>query len=187
MSHILIDAFRHHTWATRHLLEFCRDLPDAQLTSSAAGTYGDILATFNHIVLSDAAYLRRLTGSAPAWLDRNRPWPGPERDELGSLEELAAWVDDTGQRWQRFLSEPFDAEQVYAVNNGVHEVYGGVLLAQVFHHANAHREQICAILTGAGLQPPDVQPWAYAWATNRIWEHDGDARPATAAAPGRGE
>jgi hypothetical protein len=45
VSHILTDAFGHHTWATGHLLSFCRDLPPEQLTSSAAGTYGDILAT----------------------------------------------------------------------------------------------------------------------------------------------
>jgi uncharacterized damage-inducible protein DinB len=32
------------------------------------------------------------------------------------------------------------------------------------------REQISAILTSLGIEPPDIQPWAYAWATGRIWE-----------------
>ena len=174
MSHILTDTFGHHTWATGHLLSFCRDLPPEQLTSSAAGTYGDILATFNHILLGDAAYLRGLTGSAPHWVDRHRPWPGPQGNELADLDELATWVEETEKRWSLFLSEPFDTERVQVVNNGTHEVRAGVILAQVLHHANAHREQICAILTGMGLQPPDLQPWAYAWAAGRIWTTDGD-------------
>jgi uncharacterized damage-inducible protein DinB len=50
------------------------------------------------------------------------------------------------------------------------EVRGGVIVAQAFHHGNAHREQICAVLTGLGVEPPDIQPWAYAWATERMWE-----------------
>jgi hypothetical protein len=29
-------------------------------------------------------------------------------------------------------------------------------VAQALHHGNAHREQICAILTGASMEPPDV-------------------------------
>jgi hypothetical protein len=35
---------------------------------------------------------------------------------------------------------------------------------------NAHREQICAILTSLGIEAPDIQPGEYAWATGRIWE-----------------
>jgi uncharacterized damage-inducible protein DinB len=50
------------------------------------------------------------------------------------------------------------------------EVRAGVIVAQALHHGNAHREQICAILTSLGIEPPDIQPWECAWATGRIWE-----------------
>jgi len=45
-----------------------------------------------------------------------------------------------------------------------------VLIVQALHHGNAHREQICAILTGFGIEPPDIQAWAYAEATGHARE-----------------
>jgi hypothetical protein len=75
----LLEAFRHNSWATRQLLAVCRDLSEDRLAASATGTYGSIRATFNHLVLSDGRYLRRLAGGAPAWVDR------PEDANLGGL------------------------------------------------------------------------------------------------------
>jgi uncharacterized damage-inducible protein DinB len=163
MNEALLEAFRHNGWATRQLLAFCRGLSGEQLTSSSAGNFGSILATFNHIVLSDGGYLRRLAGSAPAWVGGN---------ESADLDQLEAWVEETEQLWERLLSEPVDAERVIVVDQGANEVRAGVFVAQALHHGNAHREQICATLTSFGMQPPDVQAWGYAWATGRLWERN---------------
>jgi len=65
-----------------------------------------------------------------------------------------------------------DAERVIILDQGAYQAHAGVLVAQALHHGNAHREQICPILTGAGLQPPDVQAWAYADATGRGGERN---------------
>ncbi len=70
------------------------------------------------------------------------------------------------------LSERLDAERVIILDQGAYQAHAGVLVAQALHHGNAHREQICPILTGAGLQPPDVQAWAYADATGRGGERN---------------
>ena len=153
MNGALLEAFRHNSWATRQLLAFCRDLSEEQLAASATGTYGSIRATFNHIVLSEGRYLRRLAGDAPAWVDH------ADEAELDELDELAAWTEEAGQRWARFLSEPVDAERVVVVDDGALEVRAGVIVAQALHHGNAHREQICAVLTTLGVEPPDIQPW----------------------------
>jgi uncharacterized damage-inducible protein DinB len=161
----LLESFRHNSWATGQLLALCRDLPEEQLAASATGSYGSVRATCNHLVLSDGRYLRRLAGGAPAWVDR---------PDDADLEELAAWAEEAGRLWERLLSEPVDAERVVVVDDGALEVRAGVIVAQALHHGNAHREQVCAILTSLGIEPPDIQPWAYAWATGRIWE-----RPAT--------
>lgn len=177
MNGALLETFRHNSWATRQLLAFCRDLSEEQLAASATGTYGSIRATFNHIVLSEGRYLRRLAGDAPAWVDH--------ADEA-ELDELAAWTEEAGQRWARFLSEPVDAERVVVVDDGALEVRAGVIVAQALHHGNAHREQICAVLTTLGVEPPDIQPWAYAWATGRMWERTGSpvlAPPAATSGP----
>jgi uncharacterized damage-inducible protein DinB len=157
----LLEAFRHNSWATRQLLAVCRDLSEEQLAASATGTYGSIRATFNHLILSDGRYLRRLAGGSPGWVDR---------PEDADLDELAVWAEEAGQRWERLLSEPVDTERVVVVDDGALEVRAGVIVAQALHHGNAHREQICAILTSRGIEPPDIQPWEYAWATGRIWE-----------------
>lgn len=161
VNEALLEAFRHNAWATKQLLAFCRGLSEEQLTSSATGTFGGILATFNHIVRSDGRYLWRLAGSAPPWVDR---------DESADLDQLEARVEETEPLWEQFLSQPVDAERVIIVDKGASEVRAGVFVAQALHHGNSHREQICAILTGFGIQPPDVQAWGYAWATGRLWE-----------------
>jgi uncharacterized damage-inducible protein DinB len=156
---VLLEAFRHNSWATTHLLTFCRDLPEEQLASTTTGTFGSILETFNHFVGSEAGYLRRLAGSS-----------APAFEGGGDLDRLLARVEELGRLWERFLSEPVDAEKVFVVDDGENAVRAGVIVTQVLHHGNAHREQICSILTSAGIEPPDVQPWEYAWATGRIWE-----------------
>jgi uncharacterized damage-inducible protein DinB len=172
----LLEAFRHNAWATQQLLEFCRDLPAEQLTAPGVGTYGGILETFNHIVLSDARYLRRLAGSGPPWVDSDGGAdPGDVDPASIDIDQLESRVREMEKLWEGLLSEPFDAERIILLDQGAYQAHAGVLVAQALHHGNAHREQIGAILTGAGMQPPDVQVWAYADATGRGGERSPDA------------
>lgn len=163
MNGVLLDSFRHNSWATKRLLAFCRGLSDQQLQSPdpAIGTTRDIKALFDHIVLAEGSYLRRLAGHAPSWV---------EREESDGLAELERWVDDLAERWETYLAQPVDAEQVYVIDDGAEEVHAGIFIAQVLHHGSVHREQISAIVTGLGIEPPDIQPWEYAWASGRIWQ-----------------
>lgn len=167
MNEVLLDAFRHNSWATQQLIAACRGLSQEQLTAFATAGFGDILATFNHIILSDAGYLRRLSGLAPAWL--------LDRQASADLDQLEAWVEETARNWEQFLAGPIDAERLILLDEGTYEAHAGVLIAQALHHGNAHREQICAILTGLGVEPPDIQGWAYGEAVGR-----GRARKAAA-------
>jgi len=158
----LIEAFRHNGWATRRLLGSCKGLSEEQLSSAPTGSFGGILATFNHLVLADGRYVMQLAGSGPAW--------AVDRDDGADFNQLEDRVDETQQLWERFLSEPVDADRVIVVDDGAREVRAGIFVAQALHHGNAHREQICATMTGYGMEPPDVQAWEYAWATGRIWD-----------------
>lgn len=159
---VLLEAFRHNAWATKQLLTFCRELSGEQLEIPATGTYGGVLTTLNHLILAEAGYLRAPAGSLPTW--------AVNRNESRDLGELASRVEELVQIWEQSLSEPVDAERVLVVDDGAYEVRDGVILVQALHHGNAHREQICTILTSLGLEPPDIQAWEYAWATGRIWE-----------------
>jgi uncharacterized damage-inducible protein DinB len=90
-----------------------------------------------------------------------------DRAKSADLTHLEERVSETERMWEQFLAEPIDAERVLILDEGAYEVHAGVLIAQALHHGTAHREQICAILTSFGIEPPDVQAWAYADATGR--------------------
>lgn len=163
MSEFLLAAFRHHAWATKQLLAACRGLPDEQLTSSGAGTYGSILETFNHLIRSDAGYIERRPGiQRPSWVD--------DEEDTADFDQLDARVDQTAQLWERLLSQPLDAKRLVILDQGAYEAEASVLVVQALHHGSAHREQISAMLTALGIEPPDIQAWAYADATGHARE-----------------
>lgn len=162
--------WRHNVWATRRLLDVCRTLSPEQLDAPGVASYGTIIETLRHLVMSDAGYLSALGGTQSAWLadyqraldEAPEPWhDGPMED--GDLDELVRRVDETDQRWETFLGgAEFDAEEVGVLDSGTYECPAGIVMAQVFHHGSLHREQVCAMLTAAGVEPPDLQPWEFA-------------------------
>ena len=162
MDALLLEAFRHNSWATRRLLDFCRRLTPDQLTATPPGTYGTVIATLNHLVYSDVNYLPRPRIERPDWSREER--------EVTDLERLEAMVDETAALWERYLADPLDADYKLALDEGAYEAESFVPVIQALHHGNAHREQICAIITALGIEPPDVQAWAYAQATGHARE-----------------
>lgn len=153
LNELLSEAFRHGAWATRTLIAACRALPVEQLRQSARG-YGSMLATLNHVVLSDAIYATILTGTRTGWMA-----DGSETDDLDQLE---ARVDETERLWKEILTAPLDSERRLTLDAGEYECHASVVIAQALHHGAAHREQVRAALAILGIRPPDLQPWAYA-------------------------
>ncbi len=43
----------------------------------------------------------------------------------------------------------------------------GFRLAQVIQHGTDHRSQVCTALTSLGVEPPEIELWAYGEATGR--------------------
>ena len=162
MNELLREAFRHNAWATKVLIAHCRDLTPDQLASTAQGTFGTVVDTLNHVVLSDAGYLPRSKVNRPAWSDEDR--------ETADLAELDARVDETAGLWDAYLADPLPATDLLLLDQGAYETQASIPVVQALHHANVHREQVCAIITSCGLEPPDLQAWAYAEATGRARE-----------------
>jgi uncharacterized damage-inducible protein DinB len=165
VNEVLYDAVRHNNWASKQLVLFCRDqnLSAEQLQATGVGTFGTILETLHHIVTCDGSYLRRLADSDQlAWADG-----GPREADFDTLEQ---WIEEARLLWEDVLAKPIDTERVIVVDDGQRECRAGIFIAQALNHANHHREQVCAILTGLGIEPPDIQAWEYAWHTNRIWD-----------------
>jgi len=162
---LVLEALRHNTWATKRLLEFCRSLRGDQLASAGVGTYGGILATFHHIIRADAGYVSRIIGV---------PRSALASSESADFDVLDKAVDETARLWEQYLAQPVDADQLLILDEGAYQAPASVLVAQALHHGNAHREQVCSILTGLGFEPPDVQAWAWADATGRGHERTPD-------------
>ena len=170
MREILLEAFRHHAWANDQLLAACRGLPQEQLTlpGTAAGTDRGILAIFNHLTQADRGYASR-RGDRPDWAEDEL-----DTTDLGELERRAG---ENAQVWERFLSQPMDAAKLVILDQGAYEAEQSVLVVQALHHGNAHREQISAVLTGLGVEPPDIQAWSYAEATGHARERPSTTGP----------
>jgi uncharacterized damage-inducible protein DinB len=149
----MIEPFRHNSWATIRLLEFCRDLDPAQLDTSAPGTYGPVKETLAHIVGWEEVLAGAVEGTAP----HDAP---PRFASVDDLLERARWLAD---RWERSLDpEPHPERLVeFGVDGARRLVRVGTVLAQVVHHGNHHRSQVCTALSAVDLDPPALDAWAY--------------------------
>ena len=175
MNESLLFLHRHNVWATKTLLDVCRTLTSEQLSASATATYGSIIETFNHYITSDGGYLRSLGGPLTTWVAARQEelekypehWLNDEaREQVVDLDELALRAEEAERLWDSFFAkEEFDPERVCILDLGTYECPAGIVMAQAFHHGTLHREQICAMLTGLGIEPPDIQPWGFADAT----------------------
>lgn len=162
MASLLLDPYRHNSWATAELITYCRGLDEATLRATVPGTYGSILDILQHTLSSESSYLFRLAGAWPGY-----PWPTVEAPTIGLLAERAA---ELAPVWERFLAGEVDPEGTREGrgDDGTIYVYkAGVFLTQALHHANEHRAHVCTILGALGHEPPEVSAWAYAFATGR--------------------
>ncbi len=61
MTDALLELYRHKTWATLRLIEYCRGLGDEHLNATIPGTFGTIRETLRHLVGADEGYFSILT------------------------------------------------------------------------------------------------------------------------------
>ena len=161
----LIDAFRHHAWANARLLEVCAGLSDEQLATTVPGTYGSIIATLRHLVGADASYLELLTdGAVPALGDDEEAGL-----DVGAMRRL---VDEHAAAFERLATSDRDpSEDVVRQREDGSSSHApfGIRVAQILHHGTDHRSQVCTALTSLGIEPPEIDVWAYADAEGRSW------------------
>lgn len=152
---LLADAFRHHAWATRQVIDACLALTPDQMETSVPGTFGSISETVRHMVSSDAWYLFTLTD------DRSHLIDGAH---LG-LPEPRAVVERNDAAWSLLLNGELDPDSVLTEvddDDGYQKRAPiGIRLAQALHHGTDHRSQICTALTALGLEPPAIDAWDF--------------------------
>jgi len=160
---LLKDAFGHHVWATVTLIDACLELGPLQLETAVPGTYGSILDTMRHTVGADASYLFVCSGGAVPEIE--------EADmDLAALRDVMLAL---GPAWDAYLSLELDAEAVVVRHrdDGTDSAAPlGIRLAQALHHGTDHRSQVCTALTSIGIEPPEIDAWAFAWKDGRLTE-----------------
>ena len=160
---ILVDAFDHHVWATTTLIDACLALPPEQLGTSAAGTYGSLRDTIRHLVDSDATYLSAFEGTRGSGLDA----------DLMSVADWRAEMAGHRARWRAALDREFEPTEMivrHRVNGSQSHAPAGIRFAQALVHGADHRSHIATILTTLGVEPPDVDAWAFGQSQGRIHE-----------------
>ena len=159
MTTLLDDAIAHHVWATERTIDVCAELTDEQLNRPTPGTYGPIIGTLRHLVSTDGWYLtffrdvqNRVAEDAPA-----------------TLAELRAAIGANGRDWAEILAGNPDGETDTVEDGDGWRFHAptGFRLAQVIQHGTDHRSQICTALTSLGIEPPEIDLWAYGEATGR--------------------
>lgn len=153
--HPVSALFRRNAWATDRLLEFCVGRAEAT-TPSEGDVYGNIQALFNHIVRSEAGYLRLVTGKLPQDLVLPTA-PRPVGDLRPPARELLGL-------WLETLQTQRDPEAVLPFQRGDDpELMPDWLpLVQTVHHGDDHRTQVSTLLTRHGIEAPDLDGWSFA-------------------------
>lgn len=155
-------AVRHGCWANLQLLAFCAKLPAEQLAWTVPGSFGTIQQTLQHIVGAEQGYLLALTGTLP-------PRGVFAADTLAPLGELAERERSVLERCEPLLAGAFDAARVTSRPNRP-SATAGVVVAQIVHHGSDHRAHVGTILGAHGVQPPDLDVWAYGRSIGEVGE-----------------
>ena len=152
---LLEHAFSHHRWATQRLLDACAALTPEQLETTVPGTYGSIIDTLRHLVGADCGYLARISAQPALRIE----------EELLDIAQLRDAIERNAVEWPRVLGAPLDPDaDIVGVTDDGSKYHAplGIRLAQVLHHGTDHRSQACTALTTLGIEPPEIDVWAYA-------------------------
>jgi uncharacterized damage-inducible protein DinB len=166
MSGALLELFRHKTWATLRLIEYCQGLENEHLDATIPGTYGTIRETLRHLVSSEEGYFSILTRQRFHTKEEAAAFvlPNPLPEGPAPLDELAQRIRSLGPRWE-LLAQDHELPTREVTTTDGWRVPGAVPMAQAIHHADDHRSHIMSILGARGLEVPEpngLDLWGYA-------------------------
>jgi uncharacterized damage-inducible protein DinB len=160
MSTTLLELYRHKTWATLQLMEFCGRLGDDQLDASAPGTYGSVRDTLTHLVRAEEGYFWRIT---------DRRLSEPLGKGGAPLDDLVERIKRLGPEWEKLAVDGEVGERLVTTPDGWRQK-AKIVMAQAIHHADDHRTHVLTVLSVNGIEGPDLDLWSYAQATGQV-EH----------------
>jgi uncharacterized damage-inducible protein DinB len=151
-----VEFFRHNTMMNRRLVEACRKLTPEQLEATATGTFGSVAATLVHIANSQESYAARLLD-----IERPRHRPG---EPFPGFEALAARFARGDAQLEEAATRAGEDRTVQVTGDdppGTWRMPVALFLLQAVNHGTEHRSQVATILTQLGVEPPEMDGWAY--------------------------
>src|SRR5258708_1262718 len=123
MNDALLELYRHKTWATLRLIEYCQGLDEEHLVPTIPGTFGPIRDT-----------LRRLVGAEEGcfWTVTRERLSEPLPAGPVPLGELAERIRRLGPRWE-MLAQDVDAPRREVTTRDGWRMPAAVLMAQAIH------------------------------------------------------
>jgi uncharacterized damage-inducible protein DinB len=146
----------HDYWATTHLLELCRELPDAQLDQPFDIGHQTLRETFDHMIYNLDAWTAMMAGQ----------WPTMER---GLRPSIAALIDQHERYHADFiaLARQLHDEQrlddTFVDHADVAQSFGATIIHVLYHHV-LHRSEVQHILQRLGVENDrdgDPQEWEH--------------------------
>lgn len=161
---VFVELVRYNNWANAALVNICRELKPEQLAASAPGAYGTIHDTLAHIAKGQADYVARINRQPFDW------------NASLTLEELAAMMEQSGQAMLEIIQRVPPTSIVREEGGTLWIQYQArVLYMQLVIHGVEHRTNITTILSGLGMQLPELDNWGYMWTHTDLFEtQEGD-------------
>ncbi|MGE3076401.1 MAG: DinB family protein [Dehalococcoidia bacterium] len=167
--HRLVD---YNNWANRGLIEFLAGQPATVLGLTAAGVYGSIGQTFEHLFLSEISYHRKLLK-----LPKGPDFPTPESPTIASLQALA---EDSAQKLAGLVEGLPEATEMLRLDDGARGA--ATLFTQLVMHGVEHRAHIGTILGANGIVGLELDSWAHGiFKYGDAWPDGWGAEPAARA------
>jgi len=151
----LTEMLRYNAWASRTLLDACRELTDEQLEARLPVTSGPVRELLMHIVGGQQAYVQMAQGRSDAdGLEREMMWPG--------WPELTAVTERTSSELISIAEQLDPASEVDLLHHGkVHRYPKRFFLTNAVEHGVRHRTEVTLNLASIGIVTPDLDGWAY--------------------------
>lgn len=149
----LPDFFKYNLWANLHLLDACAKLSDAQLDATMIGTFGSVRETLMHLFAAEEGYVRSFTGTTPTPALK-------EFTTFAGFDELRRRAEISGNELMT-IAEQRDLSQVFYLDGGTYEAPAIVVVIQAINHSIDHRSQISTLMSQQGIEPPELDSWAY--------------------------
>lgn len=150
----LTTLFHHNRWANLRLLEQCAALTGDQLDATLIGAYGSIRDTLQHIATAERSYHARIS--------TGQPYRRPKDAPAMTIAEMRDSLSITGADLIEWAAKVKPGDTVQVDWDGApRNVPKTILLTQAINHATEHRAQVMGILTHLGIEPPELDGWAY--------------------------